>query len=311
MALPPKIIAVVGPTATGKTAMGVSLAQYLNSEVISADSQVVYRELNIGTAKPTEEEMEGIPHHMINRVDPVETYSVARYEKEATVILERLLTEGKTPVVVGGTGFYIRALLESHFVPDVPPDEAFRQEMSRQSATKGAEYLYQLLQEKDPERAEALHPNDTFRVIRALEIIHQTGQTVPKASEAKLKPFDVIWIGLTYVDRDRHRARINERIQAMLEMGWLKEVELLLKKYGPDAEALKVSHGYPEWVQYLQGDRTYEDALEQIQINIHQYSRRQMTWFKRNPSMSWQYVDKLEPASLIKRGIDCVGKALE
>ncbi len=306
----PKIVAVVGPTATGKTSMGVSLAQYLNSEVISADSQIIYRELDIGTAKPTEEEMNGVPHHMINLVAPNESYSVARYEKEATRVLERLLAEGKVPVVVGGTGFYIRALLESHFVPDVPPDPTFRKEMKTLADDKGLAHLHQLLKEKDPERADMLHPNDEFRVVRALEIIHQTGKPVPKASEAKPKPFDVTWMGLTYSERDAHRAQIDRRINEMVEAGWLEEVEHLLKKYGTGAEALKVSHGYPEWIQHLQGYRTYDDALEQIQINIHQYSRRQMTWFKRNENIIWQYTDKLGPASMIQMGINCVENAL-
>ncbi len=306
----PQIIAVIGPTATGKTSLGVSLAQYLDSEVISADSQVLYRELDIGTAKPTAEETQGIPHHMIDLVDPTESYSVADYEKEATVILERLLGQGKVPVVVGGSGFYIRALLESHFVPDVPPDEAFRASLKQLAIKHGVGHLHQLLTEKDPERATAIHPNDEFRVVRALEIIHQTGKPVPKASEATPKPFDVTWLGLTYSNREIHRSRIDERIDAMMEAGWLEEAKQLLEKYGPDAEALKVSHGYPEWVQHVQGQRTYQEALEQIQINIHQYSRRQMTWFKRNENIIWQYVDETTPSELLKTGIKGVKSAL-
>jgi tRNA dimethylallyltransferase len=295
---PNKVIAVVGPTAIGKTPLGVSLAQELSGEIISADSQLVYRELEIGTAKPTLEERQGIPHHMIDVAAPTEKYSVACYQAKASAILESLLASRSTPVVVGGTGFYIRALLEAQFIPPVPPDETFRAEMALLAEEKGPSYLHQRLQEQDPERAAALHPNDQFRVIRALEIIHATGRPVPKQAEPR--QLDITWVGLTVEDRDFLRTRIDARIEAMLSAGWMEEVEQLLNAYGSEVESLQIAHGYPELIQVLQGKITMAEAVAQIQINIHQYARRQLTWFRRNPEIHWFIVDQLSAAELRK-----------
>lgn len=280
-----RVIAVVGPTATGKTALAVEIARWLETDVVSADSQLVYRELDIGTAKPTPEEKRGIPHHMIDIAAPDENFSVVTYRAMAEAHLKRLWDEGKTPVVAGGTGFYIRALLEADFIPDVPPDEAFRAEMATLAELHGTPYLHDLLGEKDPVRAAALHPNDRFRVVRALEIIHATGLPVPRHDEPR--DFEICWFGLTYEDRDLLRGLIDQRIDAMLAAGWLEEVKRLVATYGPDVQALKVAHGYPELVQVAQGERSLEDAVAQIQINIHQYARRQMTWFRRNREIRW------------------------
>ncbi len=292
-----RVIAVVGPTATGKTAIGIDLAERLNTGVISADSRVIYRELDIGTAKPTPEEIRGVPHHMIDVADPPEVYSVARYAQEAGAVLEDMFSRGRVPVVVGGTGFYIRALLETDFLPDVPPDEDFRARMTTLAEAHGSPHLHELLREKDPVRAAALHPNDRFRVIRALEIVERTGRPVPSPPAEGL-PFGITWIGLAYADRRKLWQRINDRIDAMLTAGWLDEVEGLLAKYGPDAEALRVTHGYPELVQVAQGRRSLEDAVEQIRINIRQYSRRQMTWFRKNSAIQWFAVDELSSDDL-------------
>lgn len=286
------VIAVVGPTATGKTALAVEIAQWLNTEIISADSQVLYRELTIGTAKPTEEEKQGIPHHMIDVAAPDEPFSAAAYQTQAAAHLEDIWNAGQVPVVAGGTGFYLKALLQADFIPDVPPNEAFRAAMVDWAAQQtDPEALHQLLREKDPERASALHPNDRVRIIRALEIIEATGQPVPKRSENK--GLNVQWFGLTYMDRDLLRQRIDQRIDAMMAQGWLEEVDDLVQRYGPNAHALGVAHGYPELVQVVQGQRPLADALEQIRINIHQYARRQMTWFRRNPQVEWLFCDQM------------------
>lgn len=291
-----KVIAVVGPTATGKTDLGVLIAKHLDTEVISADSRVVYRELNIGTAKPTEVERAGVCHHLIDVADPDEAYSAARYQADASQVLQGLLSIGKIPVVVGGTGFYIRALLQEQFIPPVPPDEAFRDEMTLLAEEKGSEYLHQLLAGKDPERAAVLHPNDRFRLIRALEIIHHTGLPVPKTPTAL--PYDITWIGLTYQERELLRARIDTRIQSMLAAGWVEEVKRLMDRYGPETEALQVAHGYPELVQVLEGSLGMAEAIEQVKINIHQYARRQLTWFRRNADITWYEVDAMAPGAL-------------
>lgn len=293
---PRSVIAVVGPTATGKTALGVHLARQLDSEVVSADSQVIYRHLDIGTAKPTEAERQGVPHHMIDVADPDEVFGVARYQAMATGAMERLWAGGRIPVVVGGTGFYLKALLEAEFIPDVPPDPAFRKQMTALAEEKGSPALHRMLAEKDPRRAADLHPNDRVRIIRALEIIRHTGAEVPRRSTAR--PLDVTWIGLTCEDRDRLRARIDARIDAMLEAGWLEEVRRLIAGYGPEAHALGVAHGYPEWVACLQGRMPFEEALTQVRINIHQYARRQMTWFRPRKNIRWLDADHLSPEEI-------------
>lgn len=293
-----RVAVVVGPTATGKTAVGVALAQALAGEVISADSQLVYQGLDIGTAKPTKAEQQGIPHHMLDRVLPNESYSAGRYQQEANVVLNEILSRGKTPIVVGGTGFYLRGLLEStDLFPNVRPDEMFRSEMHTLADAEGNEALYRRLQAQDPDRADMLHPNDRFRLIRALEIIHQTGRPVPKNPTPRTD-LDITWIGLTYEDRDAHRAIIDQRIEAMRAAGWLAEVQTLLQAYGSEAEALQVAHGYPEWVQFLQGSLSEEAALAKIQINIHQYARRQRTWFRRNPKIHWIFRDGMSDAAV-------------
>jgi tRNA dimethylallyltransferase len=291
------VIAIVGSTATGKTALGVALAQWLQTDVVSADSQVLYRQLDIGTAKPTEDEQAGIPHHMFDVADPDEIFSAATYQEQATAHLERLWAAGKVPIVVGGTGFYVRALLEADFIPDVPPNEVFRQELNVLAEREGSLFLHQRLQTLDPERAKDLHPNDRVRLIRALEIIEATGQPVPRQSQRKDR--DVCWFGLTYDDRSLLDQRIDTRIDAMLAAGWLDEVESLVQRYGPTTHALGVAHGYPELVDVVQGKRSLANAVEQIQINIHQYARRQITWFKRNPDIHWFACDTITPPDLL------------
>jgi tRNA dimethylallyltransferase len=291
-----KVVAVVGPTATGKTALAVEIAHWLNTEIISADSQLLYRELTIGTAKPTPEERRGISHYMIDVAAPDEVYSAATYQTQALAHLEGLWQEGKIPVVAGGTGFYIRALLQADFIPEVPPNPAFRQAMADLAVHEPPGFLHRRLTELDPERAQALHPNDRVRIIRALEIIEATGQPVPNHS--RNKTLDIQWVGLTYEDRDLLRNRIDRRIDAMMAEGWLDEVCDLVKRYGPEAHALGVAHGYPELVSVVLGQRSLADALEQIRINIHQYARRQMTWFRRNPDIAWHLCDQLTPEDL-------------
>lgn len=300
------IIAVVGPTATGKTALGVALAQWLDSEVVSADSQIIYRELDIGTAKPTEEECQGIPHHMINVADPTEAFSAANYQAQAVTHLDRLWSCGKVPIVVGGTGFYVKALLQAEFIPNVSPNPDFRHMMNQLAEREGPLALHRLLEERDPLRAQDLHPHDKVRIIRALEIIEATGNPVPR--ESKDKSLAVHWLGLTYEDRDKLRARIDQRIESMMTQGWLAEVEELVARYGTAAHALQVAHGYPELAQVVSGQRLLEDALEQVRINIHQYSRRQMTWFRRTPEIHWLLADQLGAGQLAAEGKQIINR---
>ncbi len=301
----PLIIAVIGPTATGKTKLGIELAKRLSTEIISADSRVIYRELDIGTAKPTLEELQGIPHHMLNVAGPNEVYSSGMYQQDARPILQQLLTQNQTPIVVGGTGFYIRGLLQEQYFASVEPDETLRTYYRQLALENGPDYLYQLLARLDPKRAKALHPNDQFRIIRALEIIEKTGGPVPPVQPAE-SPWNVVWLGLTYADRSRLRAVIDRRIEEMLDVGWLEEVQRLLKTYGPHAHALQVAHGYPEWVRYIQGEVSFDEAKRRTQTIIHQYARRQMTWFQANPDIQWFPVDELSFEEILQAALEAI-----
>ncbi len=294
---PRRVVAIVGPTATGKTALGVHVARQLNSEVISADSQLLYRYLNIGTAKPTSDECQGVPHHMIDVSEPNAPFSAGMYQEQATAHLKTLWDAGKIPVVVGGTGFYLRALLQETFIPEIAPNEPFRAHLKARVSEEGSPVLHAELAVKDPRRAQDLHPNDAVRLIRALEIIEATGLPVPQREERH--DLDVLWCGLTYEDRAQHDARIDGRIQQMLNAGWMDEIQAICAQYGVNAHALGVAHGYPELLQVLNGERTLEDAVSQIQINIHQYSRRQMTWFRRNSDIRWWAWDSQSSEMLI------------
>ncbi|MBY0449512.1 MAG: tRNA (adenosine(37)-N6)-dimethylallyltransferase MiaA [Cyanobacteria bacterium] len=276
------IIAVVGPTATGKTSISIALAKAFQTEIISADSQLVYQGLDIGTAKPTFKEREGIVHHLIDCVSPEETFTVEQYTQTAQEILNQFTETPKPLIITGGTGFYLRALLEGIQLPGIPPNPDFRKSVENKTNKE----LYLHLQTQDSDRASTLSENDRPRIIRALEIIDATGQPVPKVKEMP-NPHPVLWIGLNYSNRDEHRHLIDQRIEAMLKAGWLAEVEQLMTRFGDDAHALTVAHGYPEWIQYIQGNLTYEQALSQVQLNIHQYARRQRTWFRRNSAIHW------------------------
>lgn len=284
-----KVIAVVGQTAAGKTALGVRLAKFFETEIVSADSQLIYKGLDIGTAKPYDKERQGIQHHMIDVVTPDTVYSVADYKTDARMHLEKLWSNGKVPIVVGGTGFYLEALLQPSVLPDIPVNPAFRAQLHRLAKTDGSETLHNRLQRLDPDRAQALHPNDHMRIIRALEIIEATGKPVPtKKIDSGIQVF---WAGLHYENRDLLRLNIEARIKSMLATGWLEEVEALARQYGFDAHALTVAHGYPELMTVLRGEQTLEDASTQIGINVRQYARRQLTWFKRNKNIHWFSAD--------------------
>lgn len=284
-----EVIAVVGPTATGKTVIGAQVAKILGSEVISVDSQLVYRDLMIGVARPTPAETLDVPHHMIGVASPLRPFSAGEYADAARPVLERLLGENRIPVLVGGTGFYLRALLQPEHLPHVPVDEAYRAHLRRRLETEGPDALYQELERLDPRRAQALHPNDTIRVMRSLEIIRQTGEPIAQTPEEPAYITRVF--GLTYANRGRHVEKIRERLARMMDEGFLEEVESLYQRYG-ECYALTRAHGYPELLDVILGKRKLEDALAQIETNIRQYSKRQMTWFRRVPGINWYAVDE-------------------
>lgn len=286
--LKPKVIAIVGPTASGKTGFAISLAKKLNGEIISADSRLVYKGFDIGTAKPSIEEREGIPHYMIDIVEPEFDYSAGLYAQEAEKLIFDISKRGKVPVVVGGTGLYFRLLLENYDVPKVEPDYELREKLSKLSYSE----LVLMLEAKDPVRAKEIEVNDKKKLIRAIEMAKHLEKPL---SEYKKEPvFDVEWIGLNYPRAELYE-RINKRVDMMIKDGLVEETEYLLKKHGR-IKNLVCTIGYQEIVQYLDNLLTLEEAKEKLKQNTRNYAKRQLTWFRKNPAIKWN----VEPLRLKK-----------
>ena len=288
--MPPKILVIVGPTASGKTRMAVELAQRHNGEVISADSMQIYRTMDIGTAKPTQEEMGGIPHHMIDVADPEEDFSVARYVEMAARCVDDVLERGKLPIVAGGTGLYIDSLLSGRTFAPFSPDSALRGELERELAEKGGQAMLEALAQVDPEAAQRLHPNDHKRIVRALEVYRSTGKTITqhnRETQAIPPRYDALTIGLAFQDRQAMRRRIDQRVDEMVAAGLEDEVRRLLTSgISPKCTAMQAI-GYKEFTQALSGEMTWQEAAEVVKLRSRQYAKRQLTWFGRNPSTRW------------------------
>lgn len=293
-----KIIAVVGPTASGKTALAVELAKMLDGEIISCDSMQVYRRMDVGTAKVTKEEMQGIPHHMIDIVEPTVDFSCADYAVLAKNAVEDVLRRGKTPIFCGGTGLYLDSVIGISAFSDAGRDEAFREEMSKKSPSE----LHAMLTEIDPTAAEATHMNNVKRVIRALEIFHVTGKTKTEWDEESKKltpPYDCTVIGLDFRSRETLYSRIDKRVDIMLEFGLAGEIEAL---DCPEFRASTASDGigYKEYLAYLDGKVSREEAIDKIKQASRNYAKRQLTWFRRNENVNWIYVDDFEGENKFK-----------
>lgn len=288
--MPPKILVIVGPTASGKTRMAVELAQRHNGEVISADSMQIYRTMDIGTAKPTQEEMGGIPHHMIDVADPEEDFSVARYVEMAARCVDDVLERGKLPIVAGGTGLYIDSLLSGRTFAPFSPDSALRGELEREMADKGGQAMLEELAKVDPEAAQRLHPNDHKRIIRALEVYRSTGKTITqhnRETQAIPPRYDALTIGLAFQDRQAMWRRIDQRVDEMVAAGLEDEVRRLLTSgISPKCTAMQAI-GYKEFTQALSGEMTWQQAAEVVKLRSRQYAKRQLTWFGRNPNTHW------------------------
>ena len=276
----PKVIVICGATASGKTALSVSLAKALNGEIISADSLLVYKGLNIGTAKPSKEEMNGIPHHLIDVVEPTEAFSVSDYENMALPIVERLLKERKTPIICGGTGFYINSLLYKSQFSNVGADEAVRAKYERIAEEMGKEYVHAILKEKDPESAEKLHYNDLKRVIRALEIYDVTGKAKSEQQDKPVPRFDFLAFSIEY-PRETLYERINQRVDIMFEQGLVAEVQGLLDSGVDEEMQCMQGIGYKEVAEGLRLGASEEEIKELIKKNTRNYAKRQQTFFKR------------------------------
>lgn len=300
-----EIISLVGPTSSGKTEIAIELAKILNGEIISADSRLVYEDFNIGTAKPDIAERQGIEHYLIDVASPYVTYSASDYVSAAEQAISEIRFKGKVPILTGGTGFYIKALLEGLDIPKVAPDEDFRLQMRNFARNFGNENLYQRLVELDPAAAEKLHPNDVFRVIRALEIHHVTGELPSKLQITKEPNHKAIYFGLNAEDRDFLYQKINLRTDIMLERGLIAEVEELITKYGANLQLLNTL-GYKEICEYLRGDATLDEAREKIQKNTRNYAKRQLTWFRANEKIKWYHIDKMTKDEIVQDIKECL-----
>lgn len=282
-----KVLVICGPTATGKTSLSVDCAKMLGTEIISADSQLVYRGLNVGTAKPTVAEMQGVPHHLIDVVGPEEPFSVSDYEERAVPIIDRLLEEGKTPIVCGGTGFYINSILYSLSYGNAKADLQMREKYENILSERGKEYLFSLLEKVDPETAVKLHPNDTKRVIRALEIYEVSGKRKSEQHDDKLKPrYDYLAVAIDY-PRDALYKRINCRVDVMFNSGLIEEVKRL-KERGIDENCQSMSAiGYKEVLQALKNGDNDSTVRDIVKKNTRHYAKRQLTFFKKLQGIVW------------------------
>ena len=294
-----KILVIVGPTASGKTRMAVELAKAHNGEVVSADSMQIYRRMDIGTAKPTAEEMDGVPHHMLDVADPGEDYSVARYVADATACVEDILSRGKLPIVAGGTGLYIDNLLAGREFAAFTGQ--WRQKLQDRAQREGIEVLYRELEQVDPQRAAKLHLADEKRIIRALEVWHETGETITEHDRrtAALPPrYEAVRIGLTFADRADMWDRIDRRVDQMMAAGLVEEVEGLLSSGVPESCTAMQAIGYKEMVAALREGRAVAEAAEEIKLRSRQYAKRQLTWFRREPSVKWITWEKIPDFSM-------------
>ncbi len=291
----PRVLCVVGPTASGKTKMAVALARRFGGEVVSVDSMQIYRGMTIGTAAPTAAEMEGVPHHMIAVADPAESWSVARFCQAADGCIQDILSRGKLPVLAGGTGLYLDALIRGDdFAPGSQGGEV-RLRLQRELREQGPEALLERLRTVDPETAGRLHLRDEKRILRALEIYEQTGEPMSlRDRRGRQRPdrYEAVYIGLSFRDREDLRRRIDRRVDDMVRQGLLQEVQDLLDSGLPrDATALQAI-GYKQFLAVADGAATTDQAVEEVKLRSRQYAKRQLTWLRRNPDIHWILWDR-------------------
>ena len=284
----PKVIVICGPTASGKTALSIELAKKINGEIVSADSMQIYKDMDVGTAKTTPEEMQGIKHYLQDFVEPDKRYSVADYKVDAEKAIEEILSKGKTPIVVGGTGLYVDSLIYGIEYQEIRFDEKYRKELEDIALKDGLETLYKKAQEIDPEAMKKISCNDKKRIMRVLEIYKATGKTKTEQeieSRKKEVKYDYKVFAIDW-EREKLYERINKRVDIMVENGLIEEVENLLKKYKEFPTAMQ-GLGYKEVVEYLNGYLTKEEMIDKIKQETRRYAKRQITWFRKNKQTIW------------------------
>ena len=290
----PKVIVIVGPTASGKTSLSIELAKKINGEIVSCDSMQIYKDMDIGSAKPTKEEMQGIKHYVLDEVEPTKRFSVAEYKIKAEEAIEEILKKKKVPIVVGGTGLYANSLIYGIEYDDIKLDEEYRNKlMDEASSEEGLKKLYEEAKKIDEKAIEKISPNDKKRIIRILEIYHATGKNKTEQEKNSRKnevKYDYKIFGIN-IERPILYERINKRVDIMVEQGLVEEVKDLIKKY-PEFPTAMQAIGYKEIVQYLNNELTKEEAIEKIKQETRRYAKRQITWFKRIENLKW--IDGLE-----------------
>ncbi|MGN0469840.1 MAG: tRNA (adenosine(37)-N6)-dimethylallyltransferase MiaA [Acutalibacteraceae bacterium] len=288
-----RLIAVAGPTASGKTSLSIELAKKYNGEIVSADSMQIYKGMDIATAKPTKEEMQGIPHHLIDFLSPTESFSVSEYVTLAKSAIDDITKRGKLPILCGGTGLYVRSLVENVKFSEEKTDEKLREELNERYKKEGGETLLKELAQFDEETAKTLHPNNGKRIIRAIEIYRTTGITMSqhiKNSKNEPSPYDLTAIGITYADRQKLYDRINLRVDIMMKNGLLKEAEDFYSRYNSNTASAAI--GYKELKPYLDGEIPLDTAVEKLKQETRHYAKRQLTWFRRDEYINWIEADK-------------------
>ncbi len=304
------VVAVVGPTASGKTAFAVELALRLNGEIISADSMQIYKRMDIATAKPTEEEKKGVPHHLMDLIDPSEEYSVARYCAQAKPLIADIQSRGKLPIVVGGTGLYIDSLLGNVAFTEAESDPRLRAALQRELEEKGIDDLLAHIRSFDPASADRLAAGrNPKRILRCIEVYRTTGRTQTELNQTQTaapSPYTATKLGLTAADREFLYERINRRVDLMLEEGLTEEARAF---YGAvSGETASAAIGYKELLPYLRGELSLDACVENLKRATRRYAKRQLTWFKRDPSIHWLEIDRMSFAEMIDAALSIICK---
>ena len=284
----PKVIVICGPTASGKTALSIELAKKINGEIVSCDSMQIYKDMNIGTAKPTIDEMQGIKHYMLDIISPNERYSVADYKKQAKRAIREILKKGKVPIVVGGTGLYVDSLIYEIEYQDIEFDEKYRNQLEERVQKEGLEVLYNEAEKIDPEATKKISKNDQKRILRILEIYNATGKNKTeqeKESRKKEVEFDYKVYAISW-DREKLYNRINQRVDIMINQGLIEEVQNIYSKYNKFPTAMQ-GLGYKEVLEYLEGKCAKQEMIDKIKQETRRYAKRQLTWFRKNKQTIW------------------------
>lgn len=305
-----KIISIAGTTATGKSSLAIALAKKINGEIISADSRQIYRGYNIATAKATTAEMEGIKHYLIDVLPPEEEFSAGLFVDMAKTAIQEINQKGKTPILVGGTGLYLKLLLDGIDMPKGEPNKALRLELQTILEEKGAQYLYEILVDLDKDFAKKLHPNDTYKVMRSIEILKTTDKAMIDSRGIKEKEFDVLKIALGAKERQIIYDRINSRVDKMIELGLEKEAQTIYRQ-NPQLKSFAATIGYQEFIPYFNNECDINTVIEKIKQNTRRYAKRQLTWLRAQENINWFYIDEQSPTEIEAKAYELIKTFLQ